>query len=138
MQCSSTSTFFKTSTSTPFKSSTSTRERTVNLKRKVVSDAYPEFGKNKKVVKRSVDKGKGLMVDEDEAFNRNKPVLPRPGGIVIIEDGSMKKTSGVGLVNVGATGAGFLRPRSCVNIANYMLGLRAPRSLGNEKWWYFD
>ena len=45
------------STSAPFRTRYN-RERSVNLKRKVVGDADPEFGKNKKVVKRSVDKGK--------------------------------------------------------------------------------
>jgi hypothetical protein len=66
-----------------------------------------------------------IMVDEDEAFNRKKPVLPRPGGIIIREGGYMKKTPGV-------TGVGLVRPRSDVKITNCVLGLRAPNSLGNK------
>ena len=95
-------------------------------------DVDPEFGKNKKVVKRSVDKGKGLMLDEDDTFNKKILVFSRPGGIIIRDGGSMKKTSGIGSVNVGAMGAGFLRPRSDVKITNCMLGLRAPSSMGNK------
>ena len=95
-----------------------------------VDASQPEFGKHKIRVKRSVDKGKGKMVDEvDEAdvVNRNKPA-----GIVIRYGGSMKKSACVGSVNVEARGGGFLRPRSDVRITNCVLGLRAPRSMGNN------
>ena len=112
-------------TSTPFRTSTSKTYRKVDD----VDASQPEFGKHKKRVKRvkrSVDKGKGKMVDEvDEAdvVNRNKPA-----GIVIRDGGSMKNPAGVGSVNVGAKGGGILRPR----ITNCVLGLRAPRSMGNN------
>ncbi|WP_254554288.1 hypothetical protein, partial [Salmonella enterica] len=77
------------------------------MKRKFVGNVDAEFGKNKKVVKMYVNKGKGIMVDEVEAFNRKKPLLPRPAGIVNREGGSMKKIAGVGSVNVGARAMGF-------------------------------
>lgn len=112
-------------TSTPFRTSTSKTYRKVDD----VDASQPELGKHKKRVKRvkrSVDKRKGKMVDEvDEAdvVNRNKPA-----GIVIRDGGSMKNPAGVGSVNVGAKGGGILRPR----ITNCVLGIRAPRSMGNN------
>ena len=70
-----------------------------------VDDSKPEFSKKKKSVKRSADR----------------------------DGGSMKKTAGAsGSVNVGATGAGLVRPRSDVKITNCVLALRAPRSMGNN------
>ena len=95
------------STSTPFWTNTS----------------IPESGKQKKRVKRSMDKGKGKMVDEAVVVTRNKPA-----GIVIRDDGYMKNQAGVGSVNVGAKGGGILRPR----ITNCVLGLRAPGLMGNN------
>ncbi|GKA41938.1 hypothetical protein Tco_0734598 [Tanacetum coccineum] len=48
-----------------------------------------------------MEKGKGIMVEDDVNFNEKKHVLPRPTGIVIREGGS---------VNVGA------RSKSLLNV----------------------
>ena len=111
LRCSSTSTPFRTSTSKPYR------------KVEDVDASKPESSKQKKRVKRSMDKGKGKMVDEAVVVTRNKPA-----GIVIRDGGSMKNPAGVGSVNVGARGGGILRPR----ITNCVLGLRAPKSMGNN------
>ena len=88
-----------------------------------VDASKPESGKQKKRVKRSNGKRKGKMVDEAVVVTRNKPA-----SIVIRDDDSMNNRACVGSVNVGAKGGRILRPR----MTNCVLGLQAPRSMGNN------